>query len=112
MKNCLFSLLSILFFICSCSTINTSRLGSYNISIKDNYVYIYDTINQRQLDSIIIADTLPGLQKWVKSHITEYENNIKYNYYYYLKKSNNISYTLKEIKDSYFILNKKKLIQY
>lgn len=67
------------------------------------YEYVY---NQRQLDSMCVADTLnPNIESWINTYFIDYETNEKIVKYMYLKEYNEMVYTVTP-KDTLFLVNK------
>ena len=63
--------LSMLFSV-SCNT--TRNVADVNFGTSMMVIYTMD-INQYQLDSICVADTLPYYDNWIKARFTDYETN-------------------------------------
>ena len=63
-------------------------------------------LNQRQLDSAFVADTLdPNLENWLNATFVDYETNEKIVKYLYIKENTDIRYTITP-QDTLFLYNK------
>lgn len=63
-------------------------------------------LNQRQLDSAFVADTLdPNLENWLNVAFVDYETKEKIVKYLYIKENTNIRYTVMP-QDTLFIYDK------
>ena len=97
MKKLLFILLYsfiIISFMISCNS-PKNIVYSGGVQPKNSYNISIDTLNERQLDSMIVADNLPKYKKWNKTYVKEEETNIAVEYAILFDKYSYIIYTSK-----------------
>lgn len=76
-------------FIFSCGTLKTQKRVDYPLSSSMKITCNIDNGKYYQIDSIVNADTLPSVNKWLQSTFTDYETNQKYEKRLYVKTYNN-----------------------
>ena len=109
--NILFSIMISISLLCSCDKIkeqqNTNQNTNYGVSITSVKYIGIDTLNIFQLDSIIKSDTLPEFNNWSKTYIKDGENNFPYQYSVLYNRENGFIYTVKQLEDSVYVLQRK-----
>lgn len=82
---------------------------TYGVTIKTVKNISFDTLTVAQLDSVIIADTLPEFNKWSKTYIKDGDTNIPYEYSLLYDYKNGMVYTIKDLRDKqHYIMQKRK----
>lgn len=106
------SLLSLAISFNSCDlkqdTRNKSNDSIYSVSIKSVRTMENDTLNILQLDSLVKVDKLPAYEKWVKTAIKDADDNNIYEYSTLYDKTTGIIYTIKQIRNKKYVVQKKK----
>ena len=105
------SLLSLMVSFNSCGTKNNNQVKDsvYSVSITSVRTMNNDTLNSAQLDSLIMIDSLPQYDKWIKTSIKDADNNKAYEYGTLYDKNSGIIYTVKSLRDkSVYVVQKKK----
>lgn len=107
------SLLSLTFSFSSCDLKqntgnNKSNDSIYSVSVKSVRTMKNDTLDILQLDSLTKADKLPSYQKWVKTPIKDGDDNTAYEYSTLYDKTTGIIYTIKQLKNKRYVVQKKK----
>jgi hypothetical protein len=91
LKNILTSAIFIVFFI-GCATVKHNTVDvPLGASMKIEYVM--DNAKTYQIDSIVVADTLPNIDKWLVMTYMDYETNKRILKRMYIRKYNNGSET-------------------
>jgi hypothetical protein len=82
----------IAFIIVSCCSQKkaTNTVGIYGLSLKYNLVI--DNAKQYQVDSLITADNLPNINKWIGGSFIDYETGNKITKRMYIKKGGEESF--------------------
>lgn len=88
---------------------NIKDINTYGVSVQSVKHISFDTLTTVQLDSVIVADTLPTYNDWTKTYIKDGENNKQYEYGLLYNRQNGVIYTVKQIltPDTLYILQKK-----
>ena len=107
MKNLIFNIIILLCIIAG----GVNKCNSGNDE-NEPAMYGYEKIfNQRQFDSLCVADTLnPILDSWISSSFIDYETNEQLVKYVYLKNDGEVVYTIMP-KDTLFLFNKRYVIE-
>ena len=103
MKNLLFNI----FVLTSIIFATATKCDRDKPTEGEQHMYGYEMrYNQRQLDSLFVADTLdPNLNNWVSTYFFDYETKERIVKYMYGKETSNIIYTVTP-KDTIFVVNK------
>ena len=92
----------------SCKKVIDNNKPTYGVNIKTVKNISFDTLTIFQLDSVIKTDTLPDFKKWSKTYIKDGETNIPYEYSLLYDYKNGMVYTIKTLKDSNYVMQKRK----
>lgn len=103
MKNLIFNIFIFICIIAGC--VNKCTKGNDK---KEHIMYGYEKMfNQRQFDSLCVADTLnPILDSWISTPFVDYETKEQVIKYVYLKNDGEIVYTIIP-QDTLFLFNKR-----
>jgi hypothetical protein len=74
LKKVLISVSFIILFVC-CTTVKFVNDTDYTLGTSMKMAYVIDNGREYQIDSIIMADTLPNIKKWMHMNYTDYETN-------------------------------------
>ena len=83
--------------------------NSYGMSVVNAKQWKPDTLTSVKVDSMLVADKLPTLNKWNKSIFKDYETNVGYTYYNLFDKTTNIMYTIKVLGTDIYVVSKKRV---
>ena len=83
--------------------------NSYGMSVVNAKQWKPDTLTSVKVDSMLVADKLPALNKWNKSAFKDYETNVGYTYYNLFDKTTNIMYTIKVLDTDIYVISKKRV---
>ena len=83
---------------------------SYGVGVSVTHIKHlgYDTLTISQIDSLVMADTLPAFNKWTKTYIKDAENNKTYEYRLLYDLNSGITYTVKELSKNKYVLQKRR----
>ena len=106
----IFSALTLI-FITSCKTNSETSyvFDTYGVSVQSAKTMKPDTLNTAQMDSVLKADNLPAIQKWVSANHTDAETKRTNTYKTLYDNTTNVIYTIKIINNNMYILSKRKL---
>lgn len=107
----IFSLITLFgaLLITSCHTSKIVSTDNYSVSVAKAVTSKPDTLNAQQMDSVINADKLPALAKWVQNVYKDESTFAVVTYKTLYDKSTNTVYTVKILNSSVYVLSKRSL---
>ena len=86
----------------------SDTLNGFGVSITKVKHMGYDTLTVKQIDSLVLADTLPV---FTKTYIKDAENNKTYEYRLLYDKNSGMTYTIKTLSKDIYVLQKRKTVK-
>lgn len=106
MKKVLF-MLTFLLILMSCGTAYRVEVSDFGVGVTSAYTYENDTLDVNGIDSMLVVDKLPKVEKWASLGMKDAETSVGYKYSTLYDRTSGIVYTIKQIGNEKYVVSKR-----